>query len=89
MLKYFILVVDKNISIFFNWPWVMWLINILQKCARLPVFPGYSQDTEDISQVEGVESSLLSDIRSPCLAVVQQCAEDRCCRSSSLFSLSA
>ena len=39
------------------------------------VLPGFGQVTADTSQVEGVESSLLSGIRSPCLAAVQQCAD--------------
>ena len=40
------------------------------------VFPGYARDTANTSQVEGVESSLLSGIRSPCRAAVQLCADD-------------
>ena len=40
------------------------------------VFPGYAQDTANTSQVEDVESSLLSGTRSPCLAAVQHCADD-------------
>ena len=37
------------------------------------VLPGYAQDTEDVSQVECVEPSLLPGIGSPCLAAVHQC----------------
>ena len=40
------------------------------------VFPGYAQDMANTSEVEGVESSLLLGIRSPRLAVIQQCAYD-------------
>ena len=40
------------------------------------VFLGYAQETAKTSQVEDVEFSLLSDIRSPCLAAVQQYADD-------------
>ena len=40
------------------------------------VFLAYAQDTANTFHVEGVESSLLSDIRSPCLAAVQQYAND-------------
>ena len=42
------------------------------------VFLGYTQDTANTSHVDDVESSLLSDIRSPCLAAGQQCAHDTC-----------
>jgi len=38
------------------------------------VFPGYTQDTANT--LEGVESSLMFGIRSPCLTAVQQCADD-------------
>ena len=38
------------------------------------VLPGYSRDTADASRVECVMPSLLPGIRSPCLAVIQQCA---------------
>ena len=40
------------------------------------VLPGYAQDTADASQVEGVESFLLSGICGPCLAAVRRCAGD-------------
>ena len=40
------------------------------------VLPGYSQDTADASQLECVETSLLPGIRSPCLAAIQQCADN-------------
>ena len=40
------------------------------------VLPGYSQDTADASQVECVEPPLLPGIRSPCLAALQQCADN-------------
>ena len=38
--------------------------------------PGYAQDTADASQVECVEPSLLPGICSPCLAAIQQCADN-------------
>ena len=38
--------------------------------------PGYSQDTADAFQVELVEPSLLPGICSPCLAAMQQCADN-------------
>ena len=41
-------------------------------------FPGYAQDMADTSQVEGVESFLLSGICSPYLTAVHQCADDTC-----------
>ena len=44
--------------------------------GRSHLFLRYAHDTTDASQLEGVESSLLSGIRSPCLAAVQQCADD-------------
>ena len=40
------------------------------------VQPGYAQDTADASQVECVEPTLLSGICSPCLAAIQQCANN-------------
>ena len=40
------------------------------------VQPGYAQDTADASQVECVEPTLLPDICSPCLAAIQQCADN-------------
>ena len=40
------------------------------------VLPGYAQDTADVSQVECVESSLLPGICRPCLAAIQQCADN-------------
>ena len=40
------------------------------------VQPGYAQDTADASQVECVEPTLLPGICSPCLAAIQQCADN-------------
>ena len=41
------------------------------------VQPGYAQDTADASQVECVEPTLLPGIIcSPCLAAIQQCADN-------------
>ena len=40
------------------------------------VLPGYAQDTADASQVEFVVPSLLPGICSPCLAAIQQCADN-------------
>ena len=40
------------------------------------VLPGYTKDTVDASQVEGIESFLLSGIRGPRLAAVHQCADN-------------
>ena len=40
------------------------------------VQPGYAQDTVDASQVECVEPSLLPSICSPCLAAIEQCADN-------------
>ena len=40
------------------------------------VLPRYAKDTADASQVEGIESFLLSGICGPCLAIVHQCADD-------------
>ena len=41
------------------------------------ILPGYYQDTADASQVECIEpSSLMTGIRSPCLAAIQQCADN-------------
>ena len=37
---------------------------------------GYAQDTADASQVECVEPTLLPGICSPCLAAIQQCADN-------------
>ena len=42
-------------------------------CVSLP---RYTQDTSNASQVENVESSLLSGICGPCLAAVKKCADD-------------
>ena len=40
------------------------------------VLPGYAKDTADVSQVEGIESFLLSGICGPRLAAVKQCADN-------------
>ena len=40
------------------------------------VLPGYAKDTADASQVEEIESFLLSGICGPRLAVVHQCDDD-------------
>ena len=40
------------------------------------ILPAYSQDTVDASQVECIEPSLLPGICSPCLAAIQQCADN-------------
>ena len=40
------------------------------------VQPGYAQDMADASQVECVEPTLLPGICSPCLAAIQQCADN-------------
>ena len=40
------------------------------------VLPGYAQDMADASQVECVKPSLLPSICSPCLAAIQQCADN-------------
>ena len=40
------------------------------------VQPGYAQDRTDHSQVECVELTLLPGICSPCLAAIQQCADN-------------
>ena len=40
------------------------------------VLSGYAKDTADASQVEGIESFLLSFICGPCLAAVHQCADN-------------
>ena len=40
------------------------------------VLPGYAKDTADASQMEGIESFLLSGICGPRLAAVHQCADD-------------
>ena len=40
------------------------------------VLPGYAKDTADASQVEGIESFLLSGIHGPCLAAIHQCADN-------------
>ena len=40
------------------------------------VQPGYAQDPADASQVECVEHTLLPGMCSPCLAAIQQCADD-------------
>ena len=40
------------------------------------VLPGYALDTADASQVEGIESFLLSGISGPCFAAVHQCADN-------------
>ena len=40
------------------------------------VLPGYAKDTADASQVEGIESFLLSGICGPCLAALHQCADN-------------
>ena len=40
------------------------------------VQPGYAQDTANASQVECVEPTLLPGICSPCLAAIQQCADN-------------
>ena len=40
------------------------------------VLSGYAQETADASQVECVEPSPLPDIYSPCLAAIQQCADN-------------
>ena len=40
------------------------------------VLPGYVKDTADASQVEGIESFLLSGICGPRLAAVHQCADN-------------
>ena len=40
------------------------------------VLPGYAQDTAGASLVERVELSLLPGISSPCLAAIQQCADN-------------
>ena len=45
-------------------------------CVGYFILPGYSQDTADASQVECVEPSLLSVICSPCIAAIQQCADN-------------
>ena len=38
--------------------------------------PGYAKDTADASQVEGIESFLLSGICGPRLVAVHQCADN-------------
>ena len=40
------------------------------------VQPGYAQDTADASKVECVEPTLLPGICNPCLAAIQQCADN-------------
>ena len=40
------------------------------------VLPGYAKDTADASQVEGIESFLLSGLCGPRLAAVHQCADN-------------
>ena len=40
------------------------------------VQPGFALDTADASQVECVEPTLLPGICSPCLAAIQQCADN-------------
>ena len=40
------------------------------------VLPGYAKDMADASQVEGMESFLLSGICGSCLAAVHQCADN-------------
>ena len=40
------------------------------------VHPGYAQDTADASQVECVEPTLMPGMCSPCLAAIQQCADN-------------
>ena len=40
------------------------------------VLPGYAKDMVDASQMEGIESFLLSGICGPCLAAVHQCADN-------------
>ena len=40
------------------------------------VQPGYAQDTVGASQVECGEPTLLPDICSPCIAAIQQCADN-------------
>ena len=40
------------------------------------VLPGYAKDTADASQVEGIESFLLSGICGPRIAAVHQCADN-------------
>jgi len=40
------------------------------------ILPRYTQDTTNASQVEDVESSLVSGICGPCLAAVKKCADD-------------
>ena len=40
------------------------------------VQPGYAEDTADASHVECVEPTLLPGICSPCLAAIQQCADN-------------
>ena len=40
------------------------------------VLPGYAKDTTDASQVEGIESFLLSGICGLRLAAVHQCADN-------------
>ena len=44
--------------------------------AGHPVLPGYAKDSVDASQMEGIESFLLSGICGPRLAAVRQCADD-------------
>ena len=39
------------------------------------VLPAYAKDSADASQVEGIESVLLSDICGPCLTAINQCAD--------------
>ena len=56
------------------------------------VQPGYAQDTAGASQVECVEPTLLPGICSPCLAALQQCADNRgkgrrSCRREKIMSI--